>query len=337
MKTSSVAQKILFVHNVTSAFVTIDLQLLRERWDVQEWHERGRVTNLPALIAAVRRCDLVFGWFASWHTFWPITLARLMRKPSVLVIGGYDVANIPDIGYGHQSGGLKQWVSRWIIHRAKKLITISLYSQQEIDRNIGSISQRTQVIYLGFSDPFESCALFEQERSNTAITIGHVAHTNLARKGHEAFVRAAAFLPQTNFVLIGDWRDDSIDYLRRIAPDNVSFTGWLTREQINDYLQSASVYVQASRHEGFGMAVAEAMLAGCIPVVTRAGALPEVVGDTGIYINSDDPKEIAFGVEQALKSGRQARQKARERILIQFPLERRRQGLHKIVEELLGQ
>ncbi len=337
MKTSSAAKSILFVHNVTSSFVTIDLQLLRERWDVQEWYEHGRVTNLPALIVAVRRCDLVFGWFASWHTFWPITLAWLMRKPSVLIIGGYDVANIPDIGYGHQGGGLKQWMSRWIIHRAKKLITISLYSQQEIDRNIGSISQRTQVVYLGFSDPFESRALFEQDRSNTAITIGHVARTNLSRKGHEAFVRAAAFLPQTNFILIGEWRDDSIDHLRQIATDNVSFTGWLTREQINGYLQSASVYVQASKHEGFGMAVAEAMLAGCIPVVTRAGALPEVVGDTGIYIDSNEPKDIAAGVEQALRSDKQARQKARERILTQFPLEHRRRRLHDIIGHLLEQ
>ena len=51
------------------------------------------------------RADVVFGWFASWHTFFPITLAWLLRKPSVLIIGGFDTANMPDIGYGYQQGG----------------------------------------------------------------------------------------------------------------------------------------------------------------------------------------------------------------------------------------
>ena len=33
------------------------------------------------------------------------------------------------------------------------------------------------------------------------------------------------------------------------------------------------------------MSLAEAMLAGAVPVVTAAGALPEVVGDTGVVIS----------------------------------------------------
>ena len=64
------------------------------------------------------RADLVFGWFASWHTFFPITLAWLLRKPSVQIIGGFDTANMPDIGYGYQQGGLRRWASRWIMRRA---------------------------------------------------------------------------------------------------------------------------------------------------------------------------------------------------------------------------
>ena len=56
------------------------------------------------------------------------------------------------------------------------------------------------------------------------------------------------------------------------------------------------MYVQASRHEGFGLAVAEAMLAGCVPVVMNVTAMPEVVGDAGVLIESQEPAAVADGV-----------------------------------------
>ena len=83
----------------------------------------------------MRRADLVFGWFASWHTFFPVTLAWLMRKPSVQIVGGFDTANMPDIGFGYQQGGLRRWASRWIMKRAGRLVTNSYSSQREIAAN----------------------------------------------------------------------------------------------------------------------------------------------------------------------------------------------------------
>jgi hypothetical protein len=58
------------------------------------------VVNPFGVARDVWRSDLVFGWFAYWHTFWPATLAWLMRKPVVLVVGGFDTAALD--GYGLQ-------------------------------------------------------------------------------------------------------------------------------------------------------------------------------------------------------------------------------------------
>ena len=90
---------------------------------------------------------------------------------------------------------------------------------------------------------------------------------------------------------------------------------------------AAAVYVQASTHEGFGMTVAEAMLAGCVPVVTPVGALPEVVGDTGVVVADPTAEAVADGVRKALALGPDARRQARARVLEQFTLERREHGL----------
>ena len=92
----------------------------------------------------------------------------------------------------------------------------------------------------------------------------------------------------------------------RSPGDNVEFTGWLSDEDLHAIYRRASVYVQASRHEGFGLAVAEAMLAGCVPVVMNVTAMPEVVGDAGVLIDSQDPEDVAAGVRRALELGPEA-------------------------------
>ena len=325
-------RRILFVFSRESSFVAIDRSLLAERWEVVPWRQGGPVVNLVRLAREVARSDLVFGWFASWHTFLPVLLARLLRKPAVMVIGGYDTACMPEIGYGLQQRGAMRVVSRWVMRHATHRITNSRYSRAEAEGTAGIDPATVTVVYHGVPDPFG--ALPEGERERLALTIGIVDRRNVERKGLRAFVQAAAHLPDVAFILAGRWDDDAAGALRDLAPPNVTLTGWVEQEILNEQMRRASVYVQASAHEGFGLSVAEAMLAGCIPVVTRAGALPEVVGDAGVVVGPE-PEAIADGVRRALELGPEARAAARDRIATRFPLQIRRDGLLGLVDELL--
>jgi len=325
--------RILFVHNGPTQFVQLDLDELRERYDVTECYLRSRWINAASIWQQVRTHDLVFGWFASWHTFLPLLFARVSRKPSLLVIGGYDLADMPEIGYGHQRGGIKRWISRRTMYLANRLVTNSYYSRNEAARNALLPEEEVHPIYHGVRDSFRS--LPKGSRSRVALTVGNVDHSNLRRKGHEPFVRTAALMPDVNFVLAGAWKDNAIEYLRSIATPNVTFTGWLSKEALWDYYWGAAVYVQASLHEGFGLSVAEAMLAGCIPVVTRAGALPEVVGEFGVSISEPEPAIIAQAIEKALAHDDASRIVIRQTILDRFPMKKRGQALDQLIAPLL--
>jgi glycosyltransferase involved in cell wall biosynthesis len=307
--------------------------VLAERWTVRDWRQQGPLVNPFAMVREVARSDVVFGWFASWHTFWPVTLAWLMRKPSVVVIGGYDTANMPEIPYGVQGRGLMRLISRWVMRRATRLIANSHYSREEAAANAGVDPERVTVVHHGVPDPFGD--LPQGDRERLALTVGIVDRRNILRKGLGPFVRAAALLPDVEFVLAGRWDDGAADDLREAATPNVTLTGWVEEEVLNAYYRRASVYVQASAHEGFGLSVAEGMLAGCIPVTTRAGALPEVVGDTGVQVEGQDPAQLAAAIESAVESDAGARAAARERVLHTFPLEVRREGLQRVVSEAL--
>jgi glycosyltransferase involved in cell wall biosynthesis len=325
--------RLLFVHSRKASFVAIDREILAERFEIEDLFQPGRVPNPLKVIRGALRADVVFGWFASWHTFFPITLAWLLRKPSVLVIGGFDTANMPDIGYGHQRGGLRRWASRWIFRRATRLITNSNYSLTEIERNTPIPPARVTVVRHGVPDQFEE---EPGEKERAALTVGAIDHTTLVQKGQLPFVQAARELPDVRFVFAGRWLDDAVDEIRAIAPPNLELTGWLSEEDLRAAYRRAAVYVQASRHEGFGLAVAEAMLAGCVPVVMNVTAMPEVVGDAGVLIESQRAEDVADGVRRALAMGPAASHRARERILTTFPMESRREGILRVVDEALA-
>jgi glycosyltransferase involved in cell wall biosynthesis len=325
-------KRVLYVHNSMASFVAIDRAILAERYDVEDLYQPGRWPNPLKVIRGVLRADVVFGWFASWHTFFPITLAWLLRKASVMVVGGFDTANMPDIGYGYQQGGLRRAASRWIMRRARRLVTNSEYSLSEIERNTPIPPARVRVIHHGVPDPFGG---EPSAKEREALTVGGIHHRTLVQKGQIPFVEAAKLMPDVRFTFAGKWLDGSVEELRARAGDNVEFTGWLSDDELHTTYRRAAVYVQASRHEGFGLAVAEAMLAGCVPVVMNVTAMPEVVGDAGVLIESQEPAEVADGVRSALELGPGAAARARERILSAFPMESRRDGILRVVQDAL--
>ena len=327
--------RVLFVHSRRASFITIDRELLAQRYEVRDLYQPGRGASPLRALRAMRGCDAVVGWWASWHTFWPITLAWLLHRPSVLIVGGFDTANEPDIGYGYQQGGARARLSRWIMRRAGVLATNSDYSREEIARNVGIGPERVTVMHHGVPDPFGT--LPEKPAQPLVLTVGNVDRPNLERKGLRAFATAAPELPDVEFVVAGRFVDDAGEELRAQAPANLRLTGWLEEDELLDLYRRAAVYVQASRHEGFGVSVAEAMLAGCVPVVTRAGALPEVVGDIGVQVDVPAaPKAIAAAIRETLERGPEVGAAARERVLREFSLDARAAALHDLVERALG-
>lgn len=326
--------RILYVHSRKASFVAIDRAILAERYEVDDLYQPGRWPNPLRVTRGVLRADLVFCWFASWHSFFPIALAWLLRKPSVQIVGGFDTASMPDIGYGHQRGGLRRWASRWIMRRAGRLVTNSEYSRSEIAANTPFGPDDVTVVHHGVPDPFGPLDE-SRPRDRLALNVGAVDAGTLVQKGQLPFVEAARLLPDVRFALAGKWLDDAVDQLRAVAAPNVELTGWLSDADLHDLYRRASVYVQPSRHEGFGLAVAEAMLAGCVPVVMDVTAMPEVVGDAGVLISSQSPEAVAAGIEEALQRGPDGARRARDRILTAFPLQIRRDGILTVVEQAL--
>jgi len=77
------------------------------------------------------------------------------------------------------------------------------------------------------------------------------------------------------------------------------------------------------------------MSSGCIPIATDRGALPEVAGDVGMRFSYGDVDALAEGINRAMEMPASEGAKARERVIGNFSLERRAEGLNKVIGQLL--
>jgi len=326
-------KSILLVHTGDAAFVELDKKFLSVYHDVSEINAtKPFPLGFLRYWRGIAQSHLLFCWFASWNSFWAIMLSKIFRIPSVLIIGGYDLANLPEIKYGHQRRVLMRPISRLAMRMATHLSCFSNFSKTEAQRNAHIPPSRLDVNYLGIPDVFKLKT--DPIKENIVLTVANVNRDNLKRKGLELFVQTAALVPGMKFILVGKWMDDAIDILRGLAGGKVTFTGQISDEQLQVYFQQAKYYVQASRHEGFGMSLAQAMLARCIPIVSDVGSIPEVVGDCGIYIKKCEPEYIAAAI-RSVSDNSDIGERARDWILRKFPPEKRIEDLHCLIDSAL--
>jgi len=137
-------------------------------------------------------------------------------------------------------------------------------------------------------------------------------------KGFDLVVDTAARMPDVSFEVAGFAPDGTMAHYVRDLPANLKLTGYLDGDQYNKKLQSAKVYFQPSRQESFGCAVAEAMLSGCVPVLTRRGAAYEVAGEAGYYVDHMLPQDMETAIRTALAAPETKRTEARQQIESRF-------------------
>jgi len=325
-------KSILFLSAYNSTFVRKDREILNKFAIVKtiQIPKNRNIFQMVILVCKIFietcKTDFIYCWFAELPAFIAVIFARLLHKKSIVVVGGYEVANVPEIDYGGMLNPRNVKKVKYILKNADLTLAVSRSNRQEIENNL--VTKQLKLVYNGVQkDLFYPIG----NKKNIVVTVGNITRENLQRKGLETFVKSAEFLPGIEFILIGKHIDDSVKYLRSIAPENVAFTGFVSDDTLLKCLQEAKVYVQVSAHEGFGISLAEAMLCGCIPVVTSKGALPEVAGESAFYVPFNDPEETAKEIKEALnmKSG----EIFRKHILDNFSLKSREKQLRKIIED----
>ena len=80
------------------------------------------------------------------------------------------------------------------------------------------------------------------------------------------------------------------------APDALVHLGPVSEPTLRALYHGAAALVYPSRYEGFGLPLVEAMASGTPVLASRAASIPEVVGESGILLDPDDPGRWADAI-----------------------------------------
>ncbi|MEM6635080.1 MAG: glycosyltransferase family 4 protein [Pseudomonadota bacterium] len=130
-----------------------------------------------------------------------------------------------------------------------------------------------------------------------------------ARKGHDVILDALGQIRHLPWQaqIVGKTHDPAVALsLRRQSEtldlaDRVVFAGELDGPELHNRFRSASIFALATRYEGYGMVLGEAMTFGLPIVSTRVGAVPDTVGDAGLLVAANDPTAFADALLRILK------------------------------------
>jgi len=270
---------------------------------------------------------------AAFFYWYNIAAARVVKKISASVwLQPYGFCSLSskvpqlivvhDLAYKHfpkDNTSANQWYYQFFTERflrkAKRVITVSEFSKQDIITQFPRLNKHIQVIPGAARKGFVPLQWEEKEAIKKQYTndqefflfIGGIS----PRKNLLNLLKAFSFFKKWHqssmkLVVAGRlaWKYEGfMEKLKTYKYRNdVILTGYLPDKDLQQLVASSYALVYMSNWEGFGLPIVEAMQAG-VPVITaHVSSMPEVGGSAACYANPADPEDIAAQMQLLYKS-----------------------------------
>lgn len=289
-----------------TSFIKADAEILESEYRLIRFSFRSQsilqhVTSFlkqkTMLLWYWNRYDVIVSQIAGYHTFIPSLLSYLKLKKHVIILHGTDCNIIKSINYGNLGKPVLDWFTRSSMKMATILLPVSqglvLNTSEYLDIansmglkiNIPLLKTPIQVIHNGvLLDYFSITNTIRPKKSFLTIALGLESERNYLLKGIDLILEIARMNPDYSFTIIGS---ESIYNLTKPL-DNVKVIGRVEQKQLAAYYNNHKYYLQLSMSESFGLSLSEAMLCGCIPIVSDTGMMPEIIQDYGFVLKKRD-------------------------------------------------
>jgi len=227
------------------------------------------------------------------------------RVPSCLVIHDLAFEHFPE----HKrflDGRYYRFFTPRFARKAKRIVTVSEFSKQDIFKQYGVENEKISVSYNGAHSGYRPLSFEEKSVIKNNWT-----------SGQEYFIFAGALHPRKNvvnllkafivfkrkyktnmkLVIVGRmaWKYDEVEKMKNDMPfrEDVIWTGYLDVQQLSQLMGAAYALVYASLFEGFGIPILEALQCHVPVIASNTSSMPEVAGAAGLLVDPYSYKDIA--------------------------------------------
>jgi glycosyltransferase involved in cell wall biosynthesis len=281
-------------------------------------HGRRRVRDMLAMgrAVALARVDLVF--FPASYSFFPVW------NVGSVIVTVHDTLPLahPALVFptwkGRVSWTLKERAAvRW----ADRIVTVSEAARRDLIAWHGLPSTKVRLVTEGTDPSLQPLTPGSESRAVLArhgigpgqryiLYLGGLSpHKNLLRllEAFAAIVQSGS-AGDLKLVLAGDLGDVFYSHVAELRAavahwsldSRVVFPGFIPDDDLVFLYNGATALVQPSLLEGFGLPPVEAMACGVPVLYSRAGSLPEVVGDAGLDFDPTDTRAMADALRRLL-------------------------------------
>ncbi len=167
---------------------------------------------------------------------------------------------------------------KWVVSECDKIICVSQNTSQDMQRLFSDTSDRLVVI----PEALPSRFLLEPAPHNLDFYVLAIG-SRQPRKNIARLKKACELLGQ-KLIIVGEGSD----------------IGYVSDQQLINYLSGASAFVYPSLYEGFGLPILEAFHFKVPVACSNTSSLPEVAGNAAAYFDPLSVESIAAGIKSAL-------------------------------------
>lgn len=349
--------KLIYIYPKKASFIQNDIAFLSKKYSVitqdLEW---ATPKKLPLnflkqfffLLKNIHGANVILINFGGYFSFLPTLLGRLFNVPAFVILNGTDCVSFPNYNYGSLRKPILKFFIKKSYQYATKLFPVDaslvfqkytfekdvVHKKQGINAFFPELNTSIRIIPNGFDTTFWKPA---NTNKNGFLTVAMVNNkTTFLVKGIDLIFKTAASFPSENFTIIGI--STEMQSTLKEVPNNIKMIPFLKKEALKRAYQKHQYYLQISINEGFGCALAEAMLCGCIPIVTNVGALPNVTNNIGFTVFKKSETEFTAVLIVALALSAEEKRiislKARERIFTNFDISNRERLILQGIENI---
>jgi len=346
---------IFFTTSGLFTFVKKDIDFLSKEFDVTVFVFKPNKKWLTPLLFLkhflvmmrhIFNTDIYICKFPGYLSFLPCIIAKITRRPCLLITAGTESAAIPSIHYGNFDkkilGLFTEFSFRWATHVApvhKSLMLQEYHYHREIFSHQGAIffcknlkTPFTEIHYGFDPEKFTMGNGVRMINSVAIIAAGFESEVVFLRKGIDLIFEVAGKLPNFTFSVIGCEHAQ----LNRLVPSNVKLIKKINQDELILQFQKHEFYAQLSMFEGFPNALCEAMLCGCIPIGSSVSAIPDIIGNTGFILEKKNTMDLINLLKLAAQSDKiKLSIDARKKVINDYHFSFREQKLKTLIDALI--